>query len=95
MPLFLDELEEYTHYHVHSWALMGFRFVICHNQGDYSIITPCLFNIPNELLSRYANQYLIPIADEQCFEMADGVDEIHFYTHPLEKLLACVLIQNN
>lgn len=88
-------LEEYTHYHVHSWALMGFRFVICDNKGEYAIITPCLFNIPYQLLIEYSNQYIIPISDEQCFEMAEGVDEFYFYTHPLERIVECVSIQNN
>lgn len=92
MPLFVDEFEEYTHHHVHTWALMGFRFIFCNNQGDYSTITLCLRYIPNELLFRYTNQYLIPIAEEQSFKVANGVDEIHYYTTTFEKLLAYVSI---
>lgn len=95
MQLQVSDLEEYTHYHVHSWALMGFRFVICDNRGDYSIITPCLFEIPHQLLTRYSNQYMIPISDEQCFEMAEGVDEFAFYTSPIEHISTCVSKLNN
>ncbi len=88
-------LEEYTHYHVHTWALMGFRFVICQTGADYSIVSPCIFEIPHELLARCSNQYIIPISDEQCFEMAEGVDEFAFYTQPIEQIVTCVSIQNN
>jgi hypothetical protein len=95
MELAETDFEKYSYAHVHTWALMGFRFLLCESKGDHSIITPCLFEIPHQLLTRFSTQYQIPISDEQCFEMAEGVDEFDFYTQPIELISSCVSIQNN
>lgn len=43
----------------------------------FAIITP----LRDEAIT-YGNFYIIPIADEQCEEMANGIEDFSFYVFP-------------
>lgn len=71
-------MEEFRPSHLCEWRAAGFHFINCYNQWDYYLIEPTS-EIMLELDKRH---YQISIKDEQCREMANGIDEFPIYIKP-------------
>ena len=59
---------------LYSFLLSGYKYILYYNLEHFAIIVPC-----NGELETGDNSYVLPIEDEQVYEMADGVDEFSFY----------------
>ena len=57
-----------------SYMLSGYKFMAYHRFEHFAIVAPCLAE--SEVGE---NAYIIPINDEQVFEMANGINEFSFY----------------
>jgi hypothetical protein len=57
-----------------SFLLSGYKYILYYHLDHFAVIVPC-----NEKLETGENSYVLPIEDEQVYEMADGVDEFSFY----------------
>ena len=59
---------------LNSFKVSGYRFILYHYLDHFALIAPMKEECePND------SAYIIPIQDEQAFEMASGVDQISFY----------------
>jgi hypothetical protein len=59
---------------LYSFLLSGYKYIWYYNLDHFAIIVPC-----NEVLQTGDSSYMLPIEDEQVYEMAYGVDEFSFY----------------
>jgi hypothetical protein len=57
-----------------SFMLSGFNFLLYYNLDHFALIVPL-----KDECETNDNSYIIPIADEQAFEIASGVDQFSFY----------------
>lgn len=59
---------------LYSFLLSGYKYILCYNLDNFAIIVPS-----HKEVETGNNFYVLPIGDEQVFEMAQGVDEFSFY----------------
>jgi len=57
-----------------SFMISGYKFILYHSFGHFAIIRPC-----RDEVEAGDNSYIIPIQDEEVYDMACGVDEFSFY----------------
>lgn len=67
-------MEDFTPLVLEKFVGQGYKFLLYSNMEHFAFITP-LFHEPGER----EQGYIIPIEDEQCVEMAHGVDGFSFY----------------
>lgn len=65
---------EFNHMIHWSFLLSGFKYILYHNLDHFAIVVPC-----NKEIQVDEDSYLLPIEDEQVYEMANGVEEFSFY----------------
>jgi hypothetical protein len=69
-----EALEEFTKSMLQKIVAEGYRFLLYTNLEHFAIITPLRYESnTNE------NSYIISIEDEQCEEMANGIEDFSFY----------------
>lgn len=57
-----------------SFLLSGYKYILYYNLDHFAIIVPSHQELePND------NSFMLPINDEQVYEMANGVDEFSCY----------------
>ena len=59
---------------LYSFLLSGYKYILYYNLEHFAIVVPC-----NEELETGDDSYMLPIEDEQVYEMAYGVDKFSFY----------------
>ena len=59
---------------LYSFLLSGYKYILYYNLEHFAIVVPC-----NEELETSDDSYMLPIEDEQVYEMAYGVDKFSFY----------------
>lgn len=59
---------------LYSFLLSGYKYILYYNLDHFAIVVPC-----NEELETGDNSYMLPIEDEQVYEIAYGVDKFSFY----------------
>jgi hypothetical protein len=62
---------------LHSLMLSGYRYLLYYDLDHFALIVPLEREYETD-----EEGYIIPIQDEQAFEMASGVDQISFYVLP-------------
>ena len=65
---------DFNHTHLCSFMASGYKYILYYGLDHFAIVVPC-----NEEIPTGDNSYILPIDDEQVFEMARGVDEFSFY----------------
>lgn len=59
---------------LYAFQLSGYKYLLYYNLDHFAIVVPC-----NEEVETNDNSYMLPIGDEQVYEMANGVAEFSFY----------------
>lgn len=67
-------MAELNHPILHSFMLSGFNFLLFYHLEHFALIVPL-----RDECETNESSYVIPINDEQAYEMASGVDEFSFY----------------
>lgn len=57
-----------------SYLVSGYKYILYYNLDHFAILAPC-----DREIETGDNAYLLPINDEQVFEMANGVEDFSFY----------------
>lgn len=67
-------MEEFSLAILERLTAKGYRFLLYHNMEHFGLISPIF-----EEIQTGEGSYVIPIDDQQTFEMAGGVDGFSFY----------------
>ena len=59
---------------LYSFLFAGYKYILYHTFDHFAILVPI-----KEELSTGESSYMLPIEDEQVYEMAHGVDDFSFY----------------
>jgi len=70
--------EVFTHSHLIEWKAAGFHYLNCYNLWDHYLVEPT----SEVMLALDKRHYQISIQDDQCREMANGIDEFPIYIKP-------------
>ena len=70
-------MQDFNDSTLRSFMLTGYKYLLYYDLDHFALVVP--------LEKEYETNeqgYIIPIQDEQAFEMASGVDQISFYVLP-------------